>query len=381
MVSQDELNELLRLEGSTDSRILSLYLNVDQTYAANLNRGFDTALKNLISQYEAALADPHRIRRFGEDLNRVMEFMRNYSPKKKSLVLFCDASRDFLWHRHVHVRLENRIYWEKRPYVRPLIEARDEFERYGLILTDRAHARLFTITLNEIEEHKEAFAEADVRRFDGPGTDHLRSQMTLQRNADEHARWHLKNVADIMERLVDGQQFGRLILAGPIEPVTELERLLSQRLQKRVIGKLAIALEAKEQEILEDTREFVVQRERQDENETVARLITAAAKHRQAVTGLPATIEAAVEGRILSLVYSDDFAEDGSEWLAGKSTYDAIQELSEERASAEVTSSGDLLEWLVAQVARQGGVVEQVKDEAADSLKRKGRGIGAFLRF
>ena len=237
------------------------------------------------------------------------------------------------------------------------------------------------MSLGEIEERKETFADGDVRRFDAAGSDKMLSQMPFQRSADEHAKAHLKNVASIMDQLADEQRFDRLILAGPKETVAQLHDLLTPRLQKRVIGTLALSMIAKDREILDAANALVLERERADESEIVDRLITAAAKHQQAVVGLPSTVEAAVEGRILSLVYSGDFSQNGEEWSEGTTKYHEIQGLSENRADAEVTSSGDLLEWLVAQVARQGGTIEQVKDGAADTLKKSGKGIGAFLRF
>jgi hypothetical protein len=51
--------------------------------------------------------------------------------------------------------------------------AMDEFERYGVILTDRAQSRLFTVFMGEIEEHHEAFAEDEVRHSKTTGKDQI----------------------------------------------------------------------------------------------------------------------------------------------------------------------------------------------------------------
>jgi hypothetical protein len=380
MVHKDELTELLKLEGQPDSPILTLYIDTDQSNASNLNRGYEVALKNMLNEREAQLDEPAK-KMFRDDVRKTMEFLQSYTPEKKALIIFCDASQGYFWHRSVRIPIENKCYWERRPYLRTLIEAHDEYQRYGVILTDRAHARLFIVSLGEIEEQKEAFAEGDVKQFDSSGSDKLLSQAPFQRSADEHAKLHQKNVAAIMERLAEEQRFDRLILAGPREAVATLNDLLSARLQKRVIGILSLSMLAKDQEILEATKAFAARREREDESQIVQRLITAAAKHQQAVVGLPPTVEAAVEGRIMSLVYSDDFSKNGRDWLEGKSKLERLQGADDRHPDISIQSSNDLLEWLVRHVTRQGGTIEQVRDGAAEVLKRNAHGIGAFLRF
>lgn len=380
MVTQAELTELLHLQGQPDSPILSIYLDVDQTDMSNLNRGFEVTLRNLLNQCESGLAEESKPA-FREDAKKVIAYISEYTPQHRTLIVYCDVSTDLFWARSIRVPLPNRCFWERRPYLRPLFEAQDEYERYGVILTDRAHARLFTVSFGEMEENKEALAGADVKRFDSSSSDHLLSQSTFQRNAEEHAKWHLKHVAEMMERLAAEQRFDRLVLAGPKEAVAKLQDLLSPNLQKRVIGTMALAVNAKETDILEATNRLVAQRERQDEASVVERLLTAAAKQQQAVIGLPSTIEAAMEGRIMSLVYTDDYAENPGNWRDDGTRCQQILAASGSAADHSVTSSGDLLEWLVVQVARQGGHVEQVRDGAADALTREGRGIGAFLRF
>lgn len=378
MLTQSELTHLLNIDGHPESPILSIYLDIDQSNMSNVNRAFEVALKNVLTECERKIPDDSK-RTFREDMKKVLEVVANYAPQKKTLVIFCDASEGLLWQRNLHVPIATHCHWERRPQLRPLIEAHDEYQRYGLILTDRAHARLFTFVFGEIEEHKEALAEGDVKRFDASGSDHLLSQSTFQRSADEHAKSHLKNVAALMERLAEEQRFDRLILAGPKETVAQLHDLLTQSLQKRVIGNLALPMIAKDHEVLEATAQFIAKYEREDESNIVDRLITAAAKRHQAVVGLKPTVEAAVEGRIMSLVYSDDFPNGNGEWQHGEHAF--YQILGQSHAEVDVKSPNDLLEWLVAHVARQGGHVEHVRDRAAEVLRKDAHGIGAFLRF
>jgi protein required for attachment to host cells len=374
------LKGLLAVEPEEDSPVLSVYLNVDQGLAVNLNRGFEAALKGLLQRTEKKLRSESEKRGFEEDSKRVVSFVSDYQPEAKGIVIFCDASRDFFWHRSLEVVLENGIHWSRRPYIRTLLEARDEFERYGVILADRARARLFKVFLGEIEEIKEALAQADVHRFDASGTDQLRSQMSFQRRADEHARRHLKNVADQMDKLGEKHRFDRLVLAGTQEVVGELKNLLSDRLKKSLVGAIALPIDAGSAEILRETVALQEEYERKGEESLVKNLLTSAAKNQLAVTGLTATLEGILDGRIRQLIYVHGFLEEGAECRQCGSLFDSPLDQCP-RCDGGVRRLEDLLEAMVVRVASGGGSVEQVRGTAAEELARKAGGVGAYLRF
>ena len=98
MISHDDLKELLSRTPDASSPVLSVYLNVDQSQAVNLNRGFEAALKSLIQKSERSLSDSER-KSFVRDAEFASSFVADYQPNGKSLVLFCNASRDFLWQK------------------------------------------------------------------------------------------------------------------------------------------------------------------------------------------------------------------------------------------------------------------------------------------
>lgn len=380
MISRNDLKELLTREIRPDSPILTVYLNVDQQRSVNLNRKFETSLKNMLKQVEQRLDQAAPSDHFKEDAEQISRFISSYSPGAKSIMLVSDASENLLWTREMQVGLENSAHWGYRPYIRPALEARDEFDRFGVILTDRAHARLFIVSQGEIQENREALASADVRRFDASGSDQMRSQMNFQRKSDEHARWHLKNVAGMMERLAKHKKFDRLVLAGPREAVAELKTLLSERLKNALVGTLSIPLDASTSEILEETLRLQEETEREKEKLVVNQLLTAAAKKEQAVIGLESTLEAAVQGRIRTLVYADGYGANGGECPQCQLLYiNSVQRCP--TCDQKLLFLDDLVEPVIERVFGEGGEVEHVRREAAELLRADGNGVGAILRF
>jgi peptide subunit release factor 1 (eRF1) len=378
MITRDDLEGLARREARPESPVLSVYLDTDQSRAANINRGFEAELKARLRQIEQQL-DGEELKEFGADAGRIIRFIEDYREPKRGLVIFCDASEDFFWMRALNVRVRSGVWWGEMPYLRPLFETIDEYERYGLVLTDRAHARLFTIFLGEIEEHKEAFAEAEVTRIKAPGTERARSQMNLQRKADEHARWHLKRVAEMAARLAQSHAFDRLILAGPVEATTELYGLLSKRLRARVARRLSLPVEASEQRVLEETLKVEEEIARGREAQLVEELITAASKRERAVLGIDATLLALQEGRIWQLIYADGFAPHGGE-CTGCGTLVAEEQDACAYCGAKARAVADLIERAAERVFDLGGKVEDVRGPAAARLQEAGS-VGAFLHF
>lgn len=380
MILKHELDELLSRGEDAESPVLSVYLNVNQGQMENLNRGFETALKNVLREAERRSAENGARKEFQSDAEEVVSFIRNYVPSGRTLVAFCDVSSGYFWHKSLRVPLDNQAQWLPAPYLRPLIEARDEFERYAVVLTDRAHARMFIVFFDEVEEHREVMAEDDVKHFDASGKDRIWSQMSNQRKSDQHASAHLKNVADIMDHWAEEKRFDRLLIGGPADAQNELEKILSERLKKRLIGTLTLAVDAPEHDVIAAATQKAVAFERAYEMDLVDRLITAAAKNGQAVRGIEETLTAATEGRIRSLVYAQGYQAAG-----GRCTqcHVRLPEQPEQcpHCSGGVTAEPDLVEYLVSSVARTGGAVEQVRQEASDRLSEEAAGIAAFLRF
>jgi peptide subunit release factor 1 (eRF1) len=293
--------------------------------------------------------------------------------------MFSDASEGFFDVRQFGIRVPNILTWRDTPYVRPLLELIDEHERYGVVLTDREHARLFSIFLGEIKEHREVFAKADVTHIKSAGQDHAWSQMNIQRKADLHARWHLKEVVQMMSRLARALDFDRLILAGPVEATNELQDLLPKALRARVVRKLALPVEANSAVVLEGTLKIEEEAERQGEVDLVNQLITAANKKQKAVLGLEETLLALQEWRVWQLVYTEGFNTRGSQCTNCRALL-ATENQPCRYCRHPVRVLNDLIQLATERVFDLEGKVEQVRGPAAASLKEVGS-IGAVLHF
>jgi hypothetical protein len=377
--SAQDIRELVEHEASPGSHVLSVYLNVDQAQASNLNRGFEAALRGLLRSIEEGVTDKDERKQLALAIEKTMRAVARLKPHGRGFVCFCDLSKDLFWQREVQVGFANHVRWSAKPYTRPMLEAFDEFRRVALILTDKGQARLFTVSLNEIQEHVDALAQGGVKHIKGPGSDHMRSQRQVQRKAEGHVLQHLKHVAGLVDELAEQRQFDHLILAGPVEATSELQHLLTDRLRRRVVGSLTLPMNADVHQIQEAVRQLECEVARASEEHLVNDLLTAAAKNRHAVVGLDQTLRSLQEGRIWRLVYADGFVTEGGECarcgLLHSSDFEACLD-----CQGPIQPAKDLVASAASRVVSSGGKVDQVRANAAHVLRQAG-GVGAFLRY
>ena len=377
MISQADIDTLADRNAVAGSRVLSVYLDLDQRKGANLNRQFETALSSMLGSLAAGLNQEEQSN-FNLDAAPVRHLVAGLEPRAKGVIVFSDASENFFWNREMHVPLRNRARWMGTPYLVPLLEILDEHERYGVVLLDKESARLFTVYLGEIEEHADATAPASVRRYKASGTDHLLSESRFQHKAATHVHWHAKNVAQMLDKLVDQYALDRLLLGGPVEATSELQHLLSKRVRNRVIERLSLPLKANAQEVLQAALAVEERLERDMEKRIVDELI-AGDPHHPSALGLDPTVRALCEERVWRLIYEQDFSARGGRCTNCGMLF-ARTEGSCDYCGAAIKPIDDLLEQMVERVLEQDGQVEKVSGDAALRLQQAG-GIGAVLRF
>ncbi|HJQ75262.1 MAG TPA: hypothetical protein VJ814_10260, partial [Gaiellaceae bacterium] len=306
MIARADVARLCERAPTPESPVLSVYVDVDQSRAVNLNRGFRTAFESELRRLERAVDGRDGLHAAAEAVARRVD---GYQPTARTLAMFADASAGLWWTGELRTSGRTAVRWEPTPYVRPLIEALDDHQRYGVVLVGKQRARLFTVFLDEIEEEREAIAAAEVRHKEASGTDHWRSQMHFQRQDEMHVQWHLGHVAAILAEVARERAFDRVVLAGPTETTSELVRLLPRPLADRVVGALRMPMEVAAAEVLHETLVLAGDVERAAERTRTD------AVFERGTTGLERTLAALQQGRAWILVHAEGFESAGGECL------------------------------------------------------------------
>jgi peptide chain release factor subunit 1 len=372
-----DLDFLSKQPANPPSQMLSIYLNVEPSPIGRLNRNYDGELLRRLQSIQEQLSDEAERRNFRASARRVKQFLAEHKPTGQGLILFCNDRDRLFWWCDIKVPVPSDVRWNTGPHIRPLLELGDEFERYGVILTDREEARLFTVFMGEIEKHLEVISSTKIKRFKTAGSDHMRSQTQFQRKTALHALWHLKKVVMLAKQQMSLNSFDRLVLAGPSEATRALHRLLPKRLSARVVATIPLPVHSTPEEILEATLSVEREVERKAEVSLVEDLIVSASKGVKAVTGLAATLLASNNGEIWKLVYAQDSNVPGKRCNVCDRLY-GVDRFSCGHCKTTLHPVEDVIEIMIERLTKLGRSIEQVRGEASQTLKQV-EGIGAFL--
>jgi peptide subunit release factor 1 (eRF1) len=374
-----DLQKLLSRSLKPECAVLSVYLNVDQTDPANINRRFEERFKRMALAIPRTSRDATALEKLSKAIQCVSGFVSAYNPAARTLVVVFDESDGFLWHSELAIPIREDLRWDRQVFLAPLARALDEFERYGVVLLDRNKMRLFTVFLGSIEEVAyKHFASADVRHVKTTGTDHLYSGSRVQRHADEQVRTNLRQVIEEIDSVVNSEKINRLILAGTPDITAELRDLFSKRLALRVIGTVDIRMNASASDVLAATQHIARQYEEKVDLEAATSVVTAAKKHERAVAGLGHTLKELNSDRVWELVYAEDFSPPGYECAQCAALF-SVSHPACEHCGCELLPVANVVECAVNRAFANGARIEAVNGEAAEVLYAAG-GIAAFLK-
>lgn len=398
MLDREELKEIASLAsaGEGEHYFVSLYLNVDPL----LNRGgdYDIHFKNMLKEKAASLEKP-LLKKVEADFGSIKDYAASHRRSfKKGLALLSATSLDFWRVYHLAVPVKNEIVVDRTPYLAPLLEALDNFERYAVVLVEKEDARLFVIHLGEIVEYDEVHTEGVPGRHRREGdfalaqigvTRHAAQsgkgrlgvtgyrERRLERHTAEHVKLHLNGVREHLASFMEREKIARLIVGGSDEAVQAFRGLLPAPTQEKIIGTMRAEMFAPPDRVLRSAGALVAAHERREEERTVERLISRALSRQQAVTGLEGTLEALRERKVMRLVMLRDLTTPAYA-CAACDYVSARQEDVCTSCRAPVKAVVSATE-LAGELALQQGATVEIIEESAP-LGEAG-GIGAFLRY
>jgi hypothetical protein len=349
-MTEKDLQPLFSRRARPNASVLSVYLNADQLRQGNLNGGFQNQLKGVLSSIEATIVDPLEIENFHYAAHQVEKFVSAYGNgclRWRAIAVFCDATDGFFHHQLSDIPIENQARWDRELFLQPLAAALAESERCGVVLVDPSHYRLFMMLSGEMSE------------FAG----------------DE---FNLRNIVRDLDWLVQAQRVQPLALAGAPDITSNLRDMLPQRLACQVIGTVEVALNVPVKDLVHTITALSRQHERENDNQIVAEVLTAAARKENAVTGLRNTLNAVNQGRVWQLIYSDGFHSPGFECVKCAALF-ATERSACVYCGGKIELVRDVVGRALEQGVRRHAKIEVVKEEASSSLKLWG-GIGAFLK-
>ncbi len=359
----------------SDAPTLTLYLDIDQNRQSNRNRGFEVQSDALLKAVRAEHPGEPDLE---AAMTRVRELVAGLEPQGSTALVVVHAATGVEEIHQMQLSLAASCHWRRGAFLRPVVEAMNEHERYGVVLTDKQRARLFTLYMGELVEHSDLLSPT-TRKTSTTGTDRWWSQKRFQRHHDEEVAAHARRVVEALAELALRAPFDRLIIAGPTEAAAQVARVLPRRLHGKLAETVPMSVTASHREVRDRLTEVQRRMERRHEEALVAGVIAELHEGGKAVAGLEAVLEALNHGRVWTLLYAKGFAPLGGE-CRGCGGFSTVAEGFCPTCRTRLVPEEKLVDRLNQAVLELGGRVEVLDGRAAEQLNGLGS-VAALLRY
>jgi peptide chain release factor subunit 1 len=357
------------------SYTLTMYLDIDLNKQSNRRQGYvvqaEAMLKSLKSQQG-------RSDRLETACDQALAMVRAMKPAGKSALVVVHPETDLRSLHQIDLPFPASVHWRRGAFLRPVVEAMDEHERYGVVLTDYQRARLFTVHMGQLTEHEDLISDTS-KRTRSLGADQMRAQKRRdQRHQDEVAS-HAKRVIDALHDLSLRAPFDRLIVGGTPKAAGQLVRLLPTRLRGKLVETVSMRVGGSHKEIFNKILAVQERMERSRETEVVAGVLAELHDGGKAVAGFASVLDAVNQGRVWTLIYGKEFSVKAGE-CSECGAYSPHARGPCVYCGEEVHPLPQCIDRISQSVLEAGGRVEVVDGEAKKMLEKPGS-IAALMRY
>lgn len=304
-ITREQIRELSELQDE-ESSALSFYFQ--PATPRNKAHKEDTILikdlardaqRNLeLKARERARADLDRIVRMSSELR---------SNGTHAKAVFACAARSVWREYDLPARIPGtQLFVDRRFHLKPLAKLLGAFPRLGVALVDRHRARLFDLRLGELTEREDLFHPFPRRgRSDGfAGYDAGHAQ----RRAEDEARQHFKNVAELLKDWLEKRVFEKWILGCLDVHRSLLEPQLHPYVSQALLGRFnADVGHISKDEIRSCAGRIVEEWQDRRCRELVGQALDQARGNARGVTGLRRVLRSLELGEVQTLLIGEHF--------------------------------------------------------------------------
>jgi len=286
-----------------------------------------------------------------------------------------NGKEPFLMNLKFSVPLPSWISLDTLPNIYPLIELKDKFQRYIVLLSTKESAKIFEIVLGEVS--KELWLQRPPLR-ERVGREWTR--MHYQNHRLKRGTQFLKEKIDIIDHLINSGGQAALVLAGDSRVASEIRSALPQRLAALIMDIIPMAGNTETEQVIASTLNSFIAAEERESTENVKRFMDAFYKHDLAVIGVAESLQCLLRHQADMLLISQNADLGRARYCPSCSwavTGMPLPELCMDCGSA-LSGIRDARSELVRLAELNGRIIETVREsKQLDSLG----GVGCILRY
>ena len=292
----DQLDRLASLEPGPFP-VISLYLNAQPDQHGRDH--FEPFLrKELAERIRTYAADGPERASLTNDAGQIREYLATLDASVNGVAIFASSGAGVFETIELAAPIdEHRLYISSQPHLYPLARALDQNPRYAVLMANSHFSRIFVVAANTVEA-TEQVAGTKTRRHKMGGW----SQARYQRHIENYHSQHVKEVVDILDRVVREESINHLVIScdDTAKPLIMAE--LPQHLKEKIVDVVRMDIKAPEHEILNNTLEALRARDAQTDQEQVEAMLGAWRAGGLAVVGPEDTLEALQMGQVEELI-------------------------------------------------------------------------------
>jgi peptide subunit release factor 1 (eRF1) len=280
--------QLDRLAAVAPGSIISLYLDLRPDHNGQRHH-VNTFLKNSFDEQTRSMSSETR-GAFDNTLQRVRQYLSGQDPAfAKAVAIFASTTGDLFETIPLDAPVEQpSMHVGSAPHLYPLARLNDQYPRYAALLVDTNSADLYVFALG-VETRHEVVNNEKTRRTQMGGW----SQARYQRRAGNFHKHHMKEVVDLLDRVVTQERINHIVVACDEVAKRFLIEQLPKRLADKVVDLVGVDVKSIEHhELLEATLEALRREDARTDAEHVQRMIDAWRAGGLAVAGVEATMRA-----------------------------------------------------------------------------------------
>ena len=367
---QNQIRDLATME-ETDAVVMSCYLNLQNGGVAN--RDF---FQNRISLLRKTLAKP-QLKGFEEAVVRICDYLDNELLRESGgLAVFArGGEKPVFLPLQFQVPLPDWIAVGAFPNVFHLVELKDTYHRFVILISTEEKARILEVTLGEVTQElwreRPQLQERIVRGW---------SKEQYQRHRRHHSERFFKEKIEVLEKLMNKGGHKHFILAGNPRLTSQIKQLLPKHLADKLVDSISTSGGDQLSDIIKMAVTMFTEEEEQESRAVVERLMDEIHANCLGIVGITGTLRSLQRGSVDILVIAKDFeAETG--WRCQNCRYVGEkygQSANCSECGAKETEETDLREEMIRLAEKYGCWVEVVNH--SDRLMQF-QGIGALLRY
>lgn len=282
---------------------------------------------------------------------------------------------EFFLDLEFRVPLPTWIAVSSTPCIYQLVELKDNYDRYVLILANEHNTRILEVHLGTITD---AMLKERPDLRDRIGSDWTREHFQSHRR--EHDHQFANEVVRITEEVMAAGKYGHLVLAGTLKMTALLRHALPKHLEAKLIDIVPAAGNQQTSDVVAASVARFLEEEQKESLAAVDKLQQEICRHGLAVAGPGDSLRSLKNHQVDMLVMASEFVPEPA-WTCPECDFAAIQPARPAicpDCGGVKTRELDLKEELVRLAELAGCDVEIVHD--SDILMQLG-GVGCLLRF